>query len=102
VGTRQESLDALLLSLATVSYFLGDIRAAVVIAIIVVLAIATAFSQEHRSNHAAAKLRAMVQTVASVKRRGANPASDNDQSNSSTSPWRGSFPETSCGFRRAT
>jgi P-type Mg2+ transporter len=43
-------LNALLLTLATVSYFLGDVRAAVVIATMVVLAITTAFIQEHRSN----------------------------------------------------
>jgi Mg2+-importing ATPase len=61
-------LNALLLTLAVVSYFLGDIRAAVVIVVMVLLAIATAFVQEHRSNAAAAKLRAMVRTTASVKR----------------------------------
>jgi Mg2+-importing ATPase len=61
-------LNALLLSLATVSYFSGDVRAAVVIASMVVLAIVTAFIQEHRSNEAAAKLRAMVHTTASVRR----------------------------------
>lgn len=61
-------LNALLISLATVSYFSGDVRAAVVIASMVVLAIGTAFIQEHRSNEAAAKLRAMVHTTASVRR----------------------------------
>jgi Mg2+-importing ATPase len=61
-------LNALLLTLATVSYFLGDIRAAVVIATMVLLAISTAFLQEHRSNEAAARLRAMVHTTASVRR----------------------------------
>lgn len=61
-------LNALLLTLATVSYFLGDIRAAVVIATMVLLAIITAFLQEHRSNKAAARLRAMVHTTASVRR----------------------------------
>ncbi len=61
-------LNALLLSLATVSYFSGDVRAAVVIASMVVLAITTAFIQEHKSNEAAAKLRAMVHTTASVRR----------------------------------
>ena len=80
-GRAKNPLNALLLSLATVSYFLGDIRAAVVIAIMVVLAIATAFIQEHRSNDAAAKLRAMVKTAASVKRRGASHAAGEDQSN---------------------
>ena len=34
----------------------------------VVLAIGTAFIQEHRSNEAAARLRAMVKTTASVRR----------------------------------
>jgi Mg2+-importing ATPase len=61
-------LNALLLTLAAVSYFLGDVRAAVVIATMVVLAITTAFIQEHRSNEAAARLRAMVHTTASVRR----------------------------------
>ncbi|WP_245276335.1 magnesium-translocating P-type ATPase [Methylocapsa aurea] len=70
-GCAKSPLNALLLSLAVVSYFLGDFRAAVVIAIMVVLAVTTAFIQEHRSNNAAAKLRAMVKTTASVKRRGA-------------------------------
>ena len=63
-------MNALLLGLAVVSDFLGDMRAAVVIAAIVALAIAMAFIQEHRSNDAAAKLRAMVKTTASVRRRG--------------------------------
>jgi Mg2+-importing ATPase len=61
-------LNALLLMLAVVSYALGDIRAAIVIAAMVVLAITTAFIQEHRSNEAAARLRAMVKTTATVRR----------------------------------
>src|SRR5215831_16739518 len=61
-------LNALLLTLAAVSYSLGDLSAAVVIAAMVVLAITTAFIQEHRSNEAAARLRAMVHTTASVRR----------------------------------
>ena len=77
-GRAKNPLNALFLSLATVSYFLGDIRAAIVIAIMVVLAITTAFIQEHRSNDAAAKLRAMVKTTASVKRRGARPDAGED------------------------
>ena len=80
-GRAKNPLNALLLSLAMVSYFLGDIRAAVVIAIMVVLAIATAFIQEHRSNDAAAKLRAMVKTAATVKRRGAGQAAGEEPSN---------------------
>lgn len=69
-GRAKNPLNGLLLSLAFVSYLLGDIRAAVVIGVMVVLAIGTAFIQEHRSNEAAAKLRAMVRNTASVKRRG--------------------------------
>src|ERR1700737_27352 len=68
-------LNALLLTLESVSYFLGDVRAAVVIAAMVVLAITTAFIQEHRSNEAAARLRAMVHTTASVRR---NPSQSDD------------------------
>jgi P-type Mg2+ transporter len=57
-GRAKNPLNGLLLSLAFASYLLGDLRAAIVIAIMVALAIATAFIQEHRSNDAAAKLRA--------------------------------------------
>ncbi|HYL25329.1 MAG TPA: magnesium-translocating P-type ATPase [Burkholderiales bacterium] len=64
-------LNGLLLLLAAVSLFLGDVRAASVILIMVVLAVTTAFIQEHRSNEAAARLRAMVKTTASVKGRDA-------------------------------
>jgi Mg2+-importing ATPase len=70
VGRSKNPLNALLLALAVISWSLGDLRAAIVIGGIVVLAIVTAFIQEHRSNNAAARLRAMVKTTASVKRRG--------------------------------
>src|SRR5258707_11699454 len=40
----------------------------------VILSIVTAFIQEHRSNQAAAKLRALVKTTASVKRQGLSAA----------------------------
>jgi Mg2+-importing ATPase len=69
-------LNGLLLTLAVVSYFLGDVRAAIVIAVMVVLAISTAFIQEHRANEAAANLRAMVKTTASVRRRSVGGDSD--------------------------
>src|SRR6516165_5192151 len=61
-------LNALLLTLAIVSYALRDMRAEIVIATMVILAITTAFIQEHRSNEAAARLRAMVKTTATVRR----------------------------------
>ncbi len=67
-GRAKNPLNGLLLTLAVVSYFLGDVRAAIVIALIVLLAITTAFIQEHRSNQAAAQLRAMVKTTTSVRR----------------------------------
>ena len=68
-GRAANPLNALLVTLAAASFALGDVRAAVVIAAMVVLAVATAFVQEHRSNEAAARLRAMVHTTASVCRR---------------------------------
>jgi P-type Mg2+ transporter len=69
-GRTKNPLNGLLLTLATVSCFLGDLRAALVIVIMVVLSVVTAFIQEHRSNEAAARLRAMVKTTASVRRGG--------------------------------
>ena len=73
VNRTRNPLNGLLLTLSVVSYFLGDARAAVIIATMVILSIVTAFIQEHRSNQAAAKLRALVKTTASVKRRGGAP-----------------------------
>ena len=64
-------LNVLLLTLAIVSFSLGDARAAIVIILMVFLSVITAFIQEHRSNEAAARLRAMVKTTASVKRQAA-------------------------------
>ena len=61
VGRIQNPLNALLLALAIVSYFLGDIRAAAVIAIMILLAVTTAFIQEHRSNEAAANVAGLGQ-----------------------------------------
>jgi Mg2+-importing ATPase len=69
VGRARNPLNFLLLSLAAVSYFLGDRRAAAVITVMVVLSVTLAFVQEHRSNNAAARLRAMVHTTATVLRR---------------------------------
>lgn len=63
-------LNGLLLLLAGASVMLGDVRAAVVIAVMVLLATATSFIQEHRSNAAASKLRALVKTTATTLRRG--------------------------------
>src|SRR6202035_431577 len=49
--------------------FLGDKRATAVIAVMVLLSVSLSFVQEHRSNNAAAKLRAMVRTTTTVLRR---------------------------------
>ncbi|HET6377705.1 MAG TPA: magnesium-translocating P-type ATPase [Methylocella sp.] len=81
-GRAKDPLNGLLLGLAIVSAWLGDVRAAAVIAVIVLLAILMAFVQEHRSSTAAAKLRAMVKTTASVKRKSASaPAEENGAGN---------------------
>ena len=69
-GRAANPLNALLVALALVSYALGDLRAALVVLVMVVLAIGTSFAQEHRSIQAAARLRAMVRNTASVRRRG--------------------------------
>jgi Mg2+-importing ATPase len=63
-------LNLLLLSLAAASYLLGDRRAAIVIAVMVVLSVSLGFLQEHRSNKAADDLRRMVLTKATLRRRG--------------------------------
>ena len=69
VGRAKNPLNALLLTLAAVSWLTGDARAAVVITMMVVLSVGLAFLQEHRSNRAAAELRALVKTTATVRRR---------------------------------
>jgi Mg2+-importing ATPase len=68
LGRAKNPLNALLLTLALVSLLLGDRRAAIVIIVMVLLAVLTSFIQEHRSNEAAAKLRALVRNTASVRR----------------------------------
>jgi P-type Mg2+ transporter len=71
-GRAMNPLNALLLSLAAVSWVTGDARAAFVICLMVILSVTLAFVQEHRSNQAASKLRAMVRTQATVHRRPAD------------------------------
>ncbi|MFO1088531.1 MAG: magnesium-translocating P-type ATPase [Hyphomicrobiales bacterium] len=68
LGRTLNPLNALLVTLALVSWSTGDVRAAVVILFMVVLSVGLAFVQEHRSNLAAAKLQAMVKTHATVSR----------------------------------
>ena len=61
-------LNALLLGLAILSAALGDPRAAIMIVVIVALSVGLSFVQEHRSDRAAADLRALVHTTATVQR----------------------------------
>ncbi|SAK93822.1 magnesium-translocating P-type ATPase [Caballeronia ptereochthonis] len=69
VGRSVNPLNGLLLSLAAVSVYLGDRRAAAVIVVMVVLSVGLGFLQEHRSSKAADALRRMVRTTATVRRR---------------------------------
>jgi len=61
-------LNAMLLTLAGISWALSDVRSAVVIATMVVLSTSLGFIQEHRSSAAAARLAQMVSIKASVRR----------------------------------
>lgn len=62
-------LNALLLTLALISYLTGETKGAIVISLMVVLAWLLSFTQEYRSSRAAEKLRAMVSTTATVLRK---------------------------------
>jgi Mg2+-importing ATPase len=71
-GRAKNPLNALLFTLAIISAFIGDQRAAIVIILMILLSVTLGFIQEHRSNQAAAKLRAMVRTTATVRREGSD------------------------------
>lgn len=64
-------LVVLLSVLATVSVLTGDVRAAVVMGLMVVLGVSLRFVQEARADTAAKKLRAMITVTATVVRDGA-------------------------------
>ena len=63
-------LVILLTALCVLSYLTGDIRATVVIFVMIVLGVALRFYQEMRADNAAEKLKAMVNTLATVVRDG--------------------------------
>jgi P-type Mg2+ transporter len=63
-------LVLLLVGLAVISYITGDIRATIVIGTMVVLGVILRFVQEERADHAAAQLKAMISTTATVLRGG--------------------------------
>ncbi|MCX7383269.1 MAG: magnesium-translocating P-type ATPase [Alphaproteobacteria bacterium] len=67
-GRARNPLNFLLAALASISWLTGDLRAAIVIIGMVVLSVGLSFVQEHRSNRAAAQLRALVKTHAAVQR----------------------------------
>ena len=64
-------LVILLLALGVISFLTGDLRAMVVIFVMVVLGVVLRFFQEMRADHAAEKLKAMVSNTATVVRGGA-------------------------------
>ena len=72
-GRLVNPLNLLLLVLALISLLTGDAKAASLVAAMVLLSLVLATLQERRSNHAAAKLRAMVHTTATVLRPGSAP-----------------------------
>jgi Mg2+-importing ATPase len=63
-------LVLLLAVLAVVSLLTGDARAAIVMAVMIVLGVSLRFMQETRANEAAEKLRAMIRVTATVVRGG--------------------------------
>ncbi len=63
-------LVLLLLALGVLSFFTGDLRATVVIFVMVVLGVVLRFLQELRADNAAAKLQAMVSNTATLVRDG--------------------------------
>src|SRR2546425_624383 len=70
--------NLLLTLLAVVSYATEDMKATVVIASMVLLSTLLRFVQEGRSNRAAARLKAMVSSTATVLRRNGGPAAPAD------------------------
>ena len=63
-------LVILLLGLGVISYLTGDLRAMMVIFVMVVLGVVLRYFQEMRADNAAEQLKAMVSTTATVLREG--------------------------------
>ncbi|MEI7953193.1 MAG: magnesium-translocating P-type ATPase, partial [Synechococcaceae cyanobacterium ELA182] len=68
IKTFNNPLVLLLASLAAVSLLTGDAKAAVIITTMIIFSVLLRFSQEYRSLVAAASLRQLVHTTATVKR----------------------------------
>ena len=67
----KDPLVILLVALGVISFLTGDLRAMVVIFVMVVLGVVLRFYQEMRADHAAEQLKAMVSNTATVVRDGA-------------------------------
>jgi Mg2+-importing ATPase len=70
LGNVKNPLVLLLMALGVLSYLTGDLRATVVIFVMVVLGVVLRFFQETRADNAAAKLQAMVSNTATLVRDG--------------------------------
>ena len=70
LGNVKNPLVLLLTALGVISYLTGDLRATVVIFVMVVLGVVLRFFQEMRADNAAAKLQAMVSNKATLVRDG--------------------------------
>jgi Mg2+-importing ATPase len=70
LGNIKNPLVLLLLALGLLSYLTGDLRAMVVIFVMVVLGVVLRFFQEMRADNAAEKLKAMVSNTATLVRDG--------------------------------
>jgi Mg2+-importing ATPase len=70
VGNVKNPLVLLLLALGVLSFLTGDLRATVVILVMVVLGVVLRFFQEMRADNAAEKLQAMVSNTATMVRDG--------------------------------
>ena len=70
LGNLKNPLVLLLLALGVLSFLTGDLRATVVIFVIVVLGVVLRFFQEMRADNAAEKLQAMVSNTAALVRGG--------------------------------
>jgi Mg2+-importing ATPase len=65
-------LVILLVALGIISYLTGDLRATIMILLMVVLGVVLRYFQEQRADHAAEELKAMVSTTATVVREGSH------------------------------
>ena len=70
LANLKDPLSLLLLALGVISIMTGDPKAAVIIAIMLVLSVLLRFIQETRADKAAEKLKAMVRTTVTVERHG--------------------------------